>query len=294
MEKLKCPICSGKSHDYFITSDLNRKISNVKFKYRKCNLCKTIFLSNIPQDLDVYYADEYYQIPSQEKFLKIVDKNQSKLKIVKKYIKSGDLIEVGSAFGVFAFQASQSGFRVKSVEMNEKCCNFLRGIDAIEVIKSADPVSTLNSVSPNDVVVAWHVIEHLQNPLEFFKSAVSNLKKDGILVLATPNPDSFQLRFLGRNWPHIDAPRHLTLLPIEVLEGVAENCGLTRIGLEINDAEGLMWNAFGWQRLLMNRFKSKVMQILCFYFGYILSIIFYPFERVNFSGSAYTIIFKKN
>jgi len=281
------------SNAYLCSKDVNRKISSDKFEYRRCVECKTIFLSDIPDDLDKYYADDYYKIPSYEKLEKIVKNNPSKLQLILKYKKSGDLLEIGSAFGVFALQAKRAGFNVKSIEMNEKCCNFLKEVIGVEVVKSSDPSLVLQSIGMNDIVVAWHVIEHLNNPLEFIKSAALNLKKDGILVLATPNPKSFQLRIMGKLWPHIDAPRHLTLLPKEAIESIAEECGLKRVGIEINDPEGLMWNTFGWQRLLMNQFSNKALQVLCFYIGYLLSFLMYPIERANFAGSAYTIVLKK-
>lgn len=293
MKISKCPICFGMSSVYLYSKDVNRKISSFKFEYRRCIECETIFLSDVPDDLDRYYADDYYKIPSPEKLEKIVKNNPSKLKIILKYKKSGDLLEIGSAFGVFALQAKRAGFNVQSIEMNEKCCNFLKEVIGVEAIRSSDPSLALQSIRMNDVVVAWHVIEHLHNPLEFIKSAALNLKKDGILVLATPNPKSFQFRVMGKLWPHIDAPRHLTLLPKEAIEMVAEECELKCIGIEINDTEGLMWNAFGWQRFLMNYFSNKFLQILCFYLGYLLSLLMYPIERANFAGSAYTIILRK-
>jgi 2-polyprenyl-3-methyl-5-hydroxy-6-metoxy-1,4-benzoquinol methylase len=294
MKIIKCPICSGVSDTYLFSKDHNRKISSLGFEYRICIVCDTVFLSNRPRNLDRYYADDYYEIPKKCKFEKIANKNLSKIQIILKYKKSGDLLEIGSAFGVFALQAKRSGFNVKTIEMNEKCCKFLREVIGVENIRSSNPTLELQSLALNDIVVAWHVVEHLNDPLEFIKSAAKNLNKGGILVLATPNPKSFQFRIMGKYWPHLDAPRHLFLLPKEVVVSIAERYGLTFVGVEINDTEGLMWNAFGWQRLLMNQFNNRFLKILCFYIGYVLSYAMYPIERLNFNGSCYTIILRKN
>jgi 2-polyprenyl-3-methyl-5-hydroxy-6-metoxy-1,4-benzoquinol methylase len=292
-KSLSCPLCLSDSKFYFDAKDENRKIDSKSFEYRKCNYCETIFLSDIPEDLGRYYSDEYYEIPSRKKLEILAKKNLGKLRITKKYKKSGDLLEIGSAFGIFALQAKRSGFRVKSIEMNQKCCNFLREIIGVDVVHSSEPIETIKSLDGSDVIVAWHVLEHLDDPRDFIKTAAANLKNDGILILATPNPKAFQFELMGKHWPHLDAPRHISLMPKEAIEVLALESGLQCMGVEINDGDGLMWNAFGWQRILMNQCNSRPAKLFLFIVGYVLSLLASPIERRNFRGSAYTIIFKK-
>ena len=54
-----CPKCNGDSSFLFKTKDYNCKITNDFFSYRKCNECKLIFLSNIPNNLGDYYKEDY-------------------------------------------------------------------------------------------------------------------------------------------------------------------------------------------------------------------------------------------
>ena len=73
----------------------------------------------------------------------------------------------------------------------------------------------------------------------------------------------------------------------------AEELGLEKIYLTSDDSDARSWNRFGWQRLLMNRFSGKFMQRVMFVLGYAVCLIIAPFDRRNFSGSAYTIVFRK-
>jgi hypothetical protein len=203
------------------------------------------------------------------------------------------LLEVGPAFGVFAWQAKQAGFTVDVIEMDARCCEYLRDTVQVNVVRSDDPISAMAKLPQHDVIAIWHVLEHLPDTLGFMRAAAENLTPGGALVVATPNPAAFQFRIMGRRWPHLDAPRHLALIPAPLLASKARELGLEQVYLTSNDRDARSWNRFGWQRLLMNRFASKFMQRLMFAFGYGLNFLMGPLDRRDFKGSAYTIIFRK-
>jgi SAM-dependent methyltransferase len=60
-----------------------------------------------------------------------------------------------------------------------------------------------------DAVVLWHVLEHLGNPQAALVEIGRIIKPGGLLVIAVPNNASWQARFFGRYWFHLDVPRHL-------------------------------------------------------------------------------------
>ena len=59
-----------------------------------------------------------------------------------------------------------------------------------------------------DVIVFWHVLEHLPGPVEAISKARRLLKPGGLLVLALPNRESLQAKYAGPHWFHLDIPRH--------------------------------------------------------------------------------------
>jgi 2-polyprenyl-3-methyl-5-hydroxy-6-metoxy-1,4-benzoquinol methylase len=288
-----CPFCCGAGVFLFEASDENRRVSEARFGYLRCSSCEAVFLPEPPADLARYYQNEYYDIPALEQLKAVADKDRNKIETVLKFACGGRLLEVGPAFGVFAWQAKQAGFVVNVIEMDARCCEFLRQSVEVNVSRSDSPHSAMRALPQHDVIAVWHALEHLPEPLVFLRAAAANLTDGGVLMIAMPNPDAFQFRLMGKRWPHLDAPRHLALIPAALLSSKAQELGLERVYLTSDDSDARSWNRFGWQRLLMNRFAGKFMQRAMFVLGYALSLIMAPLDRWNFSGSAYTIVFRK-
>ena len=144
-----------------------------------------------------------------------------------------------------------------------------------------------------DVIALWQVIEHLDGPLALLDSLAARLTAGGILALSTPNPEAFQFARMGKRWPHVDAPRHLHLLPANLLVERMQAHGLEMCLLDSSDADAKSWNRFGWQRLIMNRFGGPLGTALGMAAGGILSVLFKPFESAAMRGSAYTLVMRK-
>lgn len=294
MRKSQCPICSVQGLPFLQAKDYNRRISTEKFLYHRCPSCGLIYLVNVPEDLGKYYPANYYAIPNDRKSLLANSaQKEYKLEIVQKFINKGRLLEIGPAWGTFACLAKQSGFDVDVIEMDKQCCDFIQNKLGIRAIQSNDPVAALERLSGYDVITLWHVIEHLPDPWALLRAAANNLAPDGIFVLAAPNPDAWQFHVMGKEWPHLDAPRHRYLLPAEVLTEYAAALGLERIHYTTTDSDAKGWNRFGWQRLLMNRVRGKWLERAAYVAGYALSLFLAPFEARDPKGSAYTLVFRK-
>lgn len=76
-----------------------------------------------------------------------------------------------------------------------------------------------------DIITFWHVIEHLADPLATLNAAKRLLKKNGILIISTPNTQSLGFK-LGRDlWFHLDAPRHPVLFNKKSIKFLTEEAG---------------------------------------------------------------------
>ncbi|MEI7787788.1 MAG: class I SAM-dependent methyltransferase [Chlorobiaceae bacterium] len=60
-----------------------------------------------------------------------------------------------------------------------------------------------------DRIVLWHTLEHIHDIHETLKLVARQLKPEGVVVLALPNPASYDAEYYGENWVAYDAPRHL-------------------------------------------------------------------------------------
>ena len=60
-----------------------------------------------------------------------------------------------------------------------------------------------------EVIVLWHVLEHIHNPFDLIQSLKKRLNKKGKVFIAIPNFKSFDSKYYGKYWAGYDTPRHL-------------------------------------------------------------------------------------
>jgi 2-polyprenyl-3-methyl-5-hydroxy-6-metoxy-1,4-benzoquinol methylase len=288
-----CPICGGERFPLFEALDENRRVSDERFQYWRCAGCGSAFLSPVPDNLGQYYPSDYYAIPSLGRLRRIAARNRVRIDTVLKFVREGRLLEIGPAYGVFAWQARTAGFDVETIEMDGGCCEFLREKVGVRVTQTDDPERGMRDLQQHEVIALWHCLEHAPNPLGLLRAASANLAAGGILAIGMPNPQSVQFRLLRQHWPHLDAPRHLHLIPASKLAEVARHLGLVEVHRSFNNSETRYWNRFGWQHALANRFRHHWSRKAMLLPGFLLSLLAAPFEIAGCRGSAYTIIFRK-
>ncbi|MEZ4937730.1 MAG: class I SAM-dependent methyltransferase [Crocinitomicaceae bacterium] len=216
LEKKQCPICdSGNIHFHFHTNDY--MITQEKFSVFKCDECGFLFTNPVPSvsSIGKYYESEVYVSHSNTKkgiknFVYHLVRNftlQRKIDLVQRYVPKGRLLDVGSGAGYFLNKAFSCGFDVTGLEPSEAVRmeaeqNFALDFRPIEQLYEL-PFKSI------DVITLWHVLEHVYNLNEDVPQMLKLLKDDGVLIVAVPNPDSWDAKFYGEKWGGWDVPRHL-------------------------------------------------------------------------------------
>lgn len=294
-----CPICnSQKQHKHLSSKDFNQQISPDKFVYYQCNHCGSIFLHPIPSNLSDYYGKSYpaYEVklsPQQE--FQYARFETAKLEFIKQFVPSGRLIEVGPASGLFMTAAHRAGYHVVGIEQDAGCVHHIQNVLKLDVRLSENPSIELRQMASfNDIIVAWHVIEHLVDLRGFIAAAVESLRKpDGIIALSAPNPEARSFKLFGRYWVHLDAPRHVTLIPLQALDILMNDFGMKRVSTIFDDPVGLQLSRSGWQASLLNLHRhNKLPWILYFFLVRVLHKVMDLFDRRHNSGAAYTVAYK--
>lgn len=295
MTKISCPKCEGSVQLLFAAHDSNRKISDQRFDYYRCDACRFIFLSPIPEDLGRYYPSDYYDVPQSKSELDntATRLQQWKVDVMTEFARPGRLLEIGPAYGLFAHLAKKAGFEVTAIEMNSRCCSFLRETVGIEVVESAQTLEALNELPLFDVIVLWQVVEHLPNPWSVLDAVADHLAPGGVLILDTPNPEAFQFSVLGRYWTHVDAPRHVSLISAPLLVEHMSRADMSLELLTATDRSAIGFNSFGWAFSLKNFFQNPALSQAAHLFGRLLTKLLIPIERTGFRGSTYTAVFRK-
>lgn len=289
-----CSICGAPSTPALTARDRNRRLSTETFSYHRCTRCRTLQLVPVPEDLDRFYPPEYYAVPpDRAQLVAVAGPERYKLEIIRRFVAGGRLMEVGPAVGSFLVVMQEAGFDTRAIEMDARAAEFLRSELSVPVHETDDPVSALAGDDPYDVIAMWHVIEHVPNPSELLTAAASALRPGGIIALAAPNPDAAQFRALRSRWTHVDAPRHLYLIPHQVLTEIARGCGLQTALLTTADPGTLQWNRFGWRESLAGFATGRYARFLLRVLGAMVARVAAPVERRDHHGSTYTLVLRR-
>ena len=158
------------------------------------------------------------------------------------------VIEIGSGDGWLIRRLAEQECTVVGIEPYAA-----QGDTGLEVLDT--PVEALGTLADGaDVVVLWHVLEHLDDPELGLRGAVEALGRHGRIVVSVPNLDSLQARIGGRRWFHLDVPRHAVHFTRRGLVKLIERCGLsvTCVGNVVLDQ-----NLLGATQTLLNRLTRE-------------------------------------
>jgi 2-polyprenyl-3-methyl-5-hydroxy-6-metoxy-1,4-benzoquinol methylase len=253
-----------------------------------------IFVRPVPANLGDYYPPSYYSgRPTMEQLRFGASLEKYKIELIKQFVPQGRLLEIGPAYGAFLYCAQAEGFEVEAIELDEDCCKFIDEVLGIRSVCEHDPSIALRQMAPYNVIALWHVIEHLPDPWSTLRAVADALLPGGIAVIAAPNPEAFQFSLLGRYWAHVDAPRHLELIPRILLRNEMESLGLKTVLSTTTDQGSLGWNRFGWEFSLANLATHPMVKHYLARIGTLISRMLGPIEGREGYGSAYTLIFQK-
>ncbi len=197
----KCPVCNFKKKRIWL-----KKINISIFE---CLNCKTGFSECIPKDLsEIYDMDSEIddKINSHKKrsnyFLKKFGINR--IKFIKNFKKNGDLLDFGCGTGEFVNFAKKY-FNVAAFDFSSKLSKFVENTYKVKTF------SKLHKINKKfDVITLYDVLEHVENPIKLLKDLNSLLKKNGVIIVYTPNKSSLGFDILGSKSNLCTAPFHLT------------------------------------------------------------------------------------
>ena len=120
-------------------------------------------------------------------------------------------LDIGCATGDFSAELKRHATHVKldlyGIEMSEKAVRF--AIEENELNAKQGELLTVDFGVEFDLITMWHVLEHILRLNETLEKLHRILKPNGLLVVAMPNPESWDAQHYGKFWNGYDAPRHL-------------------------------------------------------------------------------------
>lgn len=182
-----CPHCHSSNSTVLATKYIFIKI-------KQCSSCYLNYTSPIYKPLflnkfyDYFYSGEgsTTNLPSKEGLKKLLKSDFShsdkyfkerigSIKSIR--IKGSSLVEIGSSWGYFLWQAKNQGFDVAGVEIGERRRLFGERHLGVKIV---DDINVLKENS-FDIVYTSHVLEHFTDISEIFKKIYSLLNERGKL-----------------------------------------------------------------------------------------------------------------
>ena len=114
-----------------------------------------------------------------------------------RFVQSGKLLEVGSSTGEL-LAAANGHFDALGIEAERASSDVARS-RGLNCITGSIPEIKIDG-GPFDVVAMYHTIEHVLSPRTVLAEAHRLLRRDGWLVLETPDIGSVWFRLLGARW----------------------------------------------------------------------------------------------
>jgi 2-polyprenyl-3-methyl-5-hydroxy-6-metoxy-1,4-benzoquinol methylase len=288
-----CRLCGGPSTAAFVVGDRNRGLGRDRFEYRRCDACGVIAIAEIPGDLGRYYAADGYGSAAEQLSRELWGREEAKLALVRELVQAGHMVEIGPGPGLFTRVAQASGFEVTALEMDGRYCRELAEKLGVRAICTDRPEDVLATLRVSSAVVMWHAIEHVARPWELLRRSVENLAPGGVVALSTPNPDSLQFWLLGRYWTHVDAPRHLQLIPLAALRRKLAELGMRLVHVTTSDPVGRVLNRSGWEAALRRHPARRSTTMNTLHAARALTCALMPIETRGLRGAAYTAVFAR-
>ncbi len=152
-----------------------------------------IFVDPVPfHDTESFYKNDYrksYKGISVPKNKHIYRAGQNALKrfgLINSLIDfGGDVLDAGSSSGEFVYLLKSKGISARGIEANEGYANFSSQELGIGV-----DIQAFSKFSPNaqfDAITMFHVLEHLENPVDDLTHLTQFLKHEGHLIIEVPN-----------------------------------------------------------------------------------------------------------
>ncbi len=251
--KAVCGICGKDADARRFARDIEKEGGSYDVCF--CLHCRVGFTVPVPSSavLSRLYASGSYRSDDGTRFNVILESfvryfTVGKARKIRKFHRSrGALLDVGCGRGLFLDIMKKDGWRVTGVEFNEETASYAQRVYEVNVI-TPQAMTALPDES-YDVIMLYHVLEHMQDPAAVLRTCVRLLKKRGLLFIAVPNMSSLQACLGKSNWFHLDVPYHLYHFTLSGLRRLLLDNSLKIVKVQQFDFEQ---NIFGWLQTLLN------------------------------------------
>ncbi len=231
---IPCTVCGG--------AVFKKSLRCEGFSYVLCVQCGLVQINPQPVQDDVKkryqegHGGDYlsYEIANESSFLRLqeLSLHDAGFKHIEtRFLQEGKnrLLDVGCATGALLEKLRGRGWDVSGIEISTPQAEYARLQRKLDIIDV--PLEKAGFASERfNVVLASHVIEHLNDPGSFVRKVHRVLCPEGYFLVTTPNIGGFQSRILRGRWRSAIFD-HLYLFSKKTLGRLLEDAGFTVEGI---------------------------------------------------------------
>jgi cyclopropane fatty-acyl-phospholipid synthase-like methyltransferase len=219
LETVPCNLCGSERHTMVYAMPDRVFFRKEFFNVVECSQCGLGFVNPRPTfaEMQKYYPAEYFENPPTTSHDRYLTRRFTAQASFLRELESGNvrrkLLDVGCANGDFPRFMAARGWEVEGVEVSvssQRITDFRVYAQEFQDIPVNEPTY--------DAVTAWAVLEHVHDPMAYFRKAAAVVKKGGLFVLLVPNFQSLASRHLFCE----DPPRHLYFFTRETVRQYLE------------------------------------------------------------------------
>jgi len=225
------------------------------FSVMECERCGLAATRPVLSDDEVaaYYPASYYG-DRNRRFHPLLERlipffRRRRVRSIERYVREGRILDVGCGRGFLPAIMRDRGWDAQGVELSPTAAEHATHNLQIPVFIGDFLLSPFPPGS-FDVLVFWHVLEHVADPVATIRRAREIIRPGGLMLVAVPNFESLQRRFAGRHWFHLDVPRHYHHFRLRVLARLLEENGFDVVDVRHFNLEQ---NPYGWIQSILNR-----------------------------------------
>jgi len=203
-----------------------------------------IFQRELPtmEEMEGYVQAEYragsYQAYSKAKPLKYETGTRRLAQIQKYGVVGKKYLDVGCATGIFLEAALDKGFDVTGIELSEEACSAASESVRVKIVVADVNKYIRESGTKYDLVTAYDILEHVQDPRAFLCDILGALAPGGVLAIATPATDHFLRKLMGKSWPMLQPLQHTFMFSQRGLKELLIESGF--VDVQIGPAEKVL------------------------------------------------------
>lgn len=208
----KCLVCESER--------LNKLSKFKRTDLLQCKSCGFVFCEKIPTPSEL---QEYYSHYGLNQYLSpiTVKRYHEWLDHFEQFRKTGNILDVGCANGLFLTEAKKRGWIVYGTEYGDAQ---IKNGESRGIFMKQGPLD--EATFPNiqfDVITSIEVIEHINNPLEEIKHIHRMLRQGGLFFCTTPNFNALSRYYLGDAYNIINYPEHLSYYTPKTIHRLLRN-----------------------------------------------------------------------